>query len=422
NPMNAHHPSRLVVQILPNGLKPEERPRDADTIDEINRRLSAIPEAQQLMVVSIKWTHNGNCVLFTRADQSAAELLKLPQAFEDVVAPGHRIKAGQDTKWLKIQVDGVPTGAFDRIPTIYDQETIHEEFKVKNPTYAGLKITQFPRWMRAREEIARQPKSSVVFAVENTEQAESLLREVKVMTYYQRRDDFTVTLRSDLAKDPDIQVMEVAQRGAPTVTFVNIYNDTTQRESAADRIRTIAVPRDEPAVYSGDTNLHHEEWSCEDKRSNAKSRRFLQWMMEDDQGPQATLLNEKGEITYTPHDATKASSVIDLTFVNAATAAADTIKDWAIDPSMSYGSDHYGIRWVLDHGRREIENTAGIQYSLKEVKQEDWASAFSKALETERTDIDPMMDEGSPITDGQLDAAAEAITRAMQRATAEVGK
>ncbi|KAF7373478.1 Reverse transcriptase from mobile element jockey protein [Mycena sanguinolenta] len=218
----------------------------------------------------------------------------------------------------------------------------------------------------------------------------------RVMTYYQRQNDFTVTLRSDLAKDPDIQVVEVAQQGAPTVTFVNLYNNTTQREPAAERVRALTITHDEPTVYLGDTNLHHEEWSCEDKRSNASSRRFLEWMTEDDQGPQATLLNAKGEITYTPHDATKASSVIDLTFVNSTAAAADTIKDWVIDPSMSYG--------------------------LKEVKQEDWAGAFRKALEAERTDIDPIMEEGNPVTDVQLDAAAEAITRAMQTATAEVGK
>ncbi|KAJ7840182.1 hypothetical protein B0H14DRAFT_2587578 [Mycena olivaceomarginata] len=186
NPMNAQHQSRLVIQIQPNGLRPEERPNDREAITEINNRLRTIPEAKDLTVVSIKWTHNGNCILCTRIDQNAADLLTHYPKFEDVLAPGRQTKATRDTKWIMIQVDGVPTGAFDRIPTLYTSATLHEELMAMNPAYGKLTIMQGPRWTRAPEEIARQRQSSIVFAVEDTEQAASLLRNDKSLSAFGR--------------------------------------------------------------------------------------------------------------------------------------------------------------------------------------------------------------------------------------------
>ncbi|KAF8125013.1 hypothetical protein K438DRAFT_2002429 [Mycena galopus ATCC 62051] len=125
-------------------------------------------------------------------------------------------------------------------------------------------------------------------------------------------------------------------------------------------------------------------------------------MSGDENGPQATLLNKKGEITYTRHDRTNASSVIDLTFINPAAVATDTIKDWAINWSILYGLDHYGIQWVLDQGHTEIDNTTGVQYSLKEVKEEDWVKAFGIALDEEHVNIAPIMDETLPSMTAKL--------------------
>ncbi|KAJ7862235.1 Endonuclease/exonuclease/phosphatase, partial [Mycena olivaceomarginata] len=416
NPLSAHHPSRLIVQILPGGLKPEERPDAEKLTNHINDRLAADPQASHLKVVSHKWTYNGHCVVLTRADQSAAELIKFQHLFTDAIAPGHQTKAGLDIPWVKIKIDGIRTGAYDRVPTIHSEEALHRELSDKNPIYNELKIVQAPRWMRSKEEVASIAHSSIVFAVEDSEQAQHLLREVK------KRADFTVTLRSDIAKDLDLQVIEVAQQGAPTTTFVNAYNDTTQRRSAVERLRDLALPANTPVIYLGDFNLHHELWSCTDKSSNSHSRRFLEWMTEDEHGPQATLLNEKGKITYTPHAREGVSSVIDLTFANGTAIMHDTIQEWVIDRSMSYGSDHHGIRWVMNYGRREVENATATQYSLKEVDPEDWRSVFRNALGRARPEITPIMDEFAAVSDAQLDTAANALTTAMSTATAEIGK
>ena len=64
----------------------------------------------------------------------------------------------------------------------------------------------------------------------------------RVMTYTKKRQDFTVTLRSDIAQDLDIQVLDITQANYPTVTIVNIYSQPkardrhTQDRDAADRL------------------------------------------------------------------------------------------------------------------------------------------------------------------------------------------
>lgn len=46
----------------------------------------------------------------------------------------------------------------------------------------------------------------------------------RVMAYIQQRQDFTVTLRSDLANDADMQILEITQPPHPCTIIVNIYN------------------------------------------------------------------------------------------------------------------------------------------------------------------------------------------------------
>ena len=67
-------------------------------------------ESKHLKVVAASYNRQGNLILSTRADQTAAELLK----HEDVLKPtlawlsGNReVIIQEDKKWFKIQIDGV---------------------------------------------------------------------------------------------------------------------------------------------------------------------------------------------------------------------------------------------------------------------------------------------------------------------------
>jgi hypothetical protein len=48
----------------------------------------------------------------------------------------------------------------------------------------------------------------------------------RTLTYYRQRPDFSLTLRSDLIEDRDIQILDIYQPDQPTTTIINIYNDT----------------------------------------------------------------------------------------------------------------------------------------------------------------------------------------------------
>jgi hypothetical protein len=52
----------------------------------------------------------------------------------------------------------------------------------------------------------------------------------RVITYYKDCEDFSVVLRSDLAKDLDFQVLEVLQAPHPPVLITNIYNQKPGQE------------------------------------------------------------------------------------------------------------------------------------------------------------------------------------------------
>ncbi|KAJ7288036.1 hypothetical protein C8J57DRAFT_1047862 [Mycena rebaudengoi] len=392
NPLEAHHPSRLIVQVLPEGLKPEERPDPNELVRGINARLAASNEARHLKVVSTKWNGNGNCVVFTRADQTAKELLKYKNLFVDLIAKNHQTVVLEDLKLLKIQVNRVRTGWFDTIPGLYTPQLIDQELRENNPAYAKLNIVLAARWMRSAEELKMQMYSSIVFAVEDNEEARHLLRNVKSFAAFGRN-----TFLRRYADHPPFTQCKKCWK----------LNHVSTKCDAAK-------PRRKPLQY---WNIHHELWSRGECHGNSRTRRFVEWLTEAGYA----LMNKKGEVTHTPHSSEGSPSVIDLTFVNGAAVNDDTIKEWTIDESMSYGSDHSGIRWTTEHEKTEIENITGQQYSLKDVEPKDWCKAFREALDGRREDLDPLMN-ADPISNDALENAAKALTAAMQDATAKVAK
>ncbi|KAJ7934555.1 Endonuclease/exonuclease/phosphatase [Mycena leptocephala] len=153
------------------------------------------------------------------------------------------------------------------------------------------------------------------------------------------------------------RVIDVTQPGTPTTTYVNVYNDQKQRiRPAIERLKALDLPTYYLVVILGDSNLHHELWSRAGVKGNTRSNNFVEWITNKGYA----LLNKKGEVTYIPHGNDGSPSVMDLTFVNAPAVNHDTVKDWTIDGTMSYGSDHKGIRWLTDHGRTEYNNVAGV--------------------------------------------------------------
>jgi hypothetical protein len=107
NPLSAHHPSCLVVQIFLSGVLKEQCPYDAKLVAGVNRSLMQHAASKHLCIVSVKWNSNGNCILFTRADQTAQELANHMQVFQHLVGKGRKTETCADEHWYKIQVNDI---------------------------------------------------------------------------------------------------------------------------------------------------------------------------------------------------------------------------------------------------------------------------------------------------------------------------
>src|SRR6202000_225694 len=67
----------------------------------------------------------------------------------------------------------------------------------------------------------------------------------RVLTYFHRRGDFTVSVRMDLAKDLDLQILEMRQGKFPPTIIGNIYNQQSvdhPNQWSVDRLMQMDLP------------------------------------------------------------------------------------------------------------------------------------------------------------------------------------
>ncbi|KAG5637817.1 hypothetical protein DXG03_004314, partial [Asterophora parasitica] len=244
------------------------------------------------------------------------------------------------------------------------------------------------------------------------------------MAYVKNRHDFSVTLRSDIAQDLDIQVLDIEQGTFPTMTVINLYSQPRAKSSlarhsdASTHLQRLRLPRDKPVILSRDWNKHHPDWSIKNSPPSDRTRRLVEWLRE--QG--YTLLNEKGVPTYFEHRARGSTSVLDLTFANHAALAIDATKEWTIDNKLSSRSDHHALRWVIDHGSEEIENITGTKYNLKDTDPVAWQEAFTTEIATHHDRWQSLCNLQQPRSPAELDHDVELLTEAMKAATAATAK
>ena len=185
NPNKAHHPTRLIIQFLPDPVPdgqraiPQQRMDSLEIVETVNRALAKNTESAHLKIVAASYNHQGNLIVSTRGDQTAAQLTPFIHLFKDEIARGRQIQAREDKRWYKIQADGISTTTtkIDGSWGVHTPESIHIELGACNPAYerAEGKIMLKPRWMRSEDETRRNVRSSVVFAVDCEETAKRIL-------------------------------------------------------------------------------------------------------------------------------------------------------------------------------------------------------------------------------------------------------
>ena len=184
----AHHPSRLVVRFLPNGIKEEDK-YDPKSItlrvnETILRHKATRNDMSAPLVVAAKYTtSNSSIILSTREDQTAEQLLHYFETFKHELTKNHtdyRLEAYSDKKWFKIQVDNVPTT--NHFGSICEPTELIAELTKNNPVIQRLKecgqLTMAPRWLRPREELELQTRkrSSFLFATDQEDVAIGIVR------------------------------------------------------------------------------------------------------------------------------------------------------------------------------------------------------------------------------------------------------
>ena len=186
NPSKAHHPTCLAI-VFDSTPPPDSRRDEATTVQDINASLTSKGAPLDLKITAIKWNTQGNCIAFTRTDQTAAAVLPFTSELPNVIAPGHNGQVREDKKWFKVEIQNVRTDAYDYNGSgIYTPQTIHQHLREVNPEYAALNVVILPRWIRPENELTNQPYSSVVFAVDSFDQHAHFLRLAKTMAAFGR--------------------------------------------------------------------------------------------------------------------------------------------------------------------------------------------------------------------------------------------
>jgi len=235
------------------------------------------------------------------------------------------------------------------------------------------------------------------------------------MAYYRRREDFHVTLRSDLVSDADIQVLQVDQPPHPPTIVVNVYNQRAGDDNnswSVDWLRNVALPEDLPVIVSGDFNMHHPLWAIDEPQPDARTEAFVGWLVDR----RMTMCNNKGSPTFLSHCG-RATSVLDLTFANNTAHAANSVLEWRVAPELAHGSDHYPLTWTVDYGAVALENVTAQRFrwrGLKDNVPKKWKAMYESEVRHRAWAFTGLYDE-SPSAQ-TLDIATQELHNAMQAA------
>lgn len=163
NPLAAYHPSQLIVEIE-NGPGPKDRLSEVEIVKQINEVLQSADESRRLRVVNVKFNAHNNCIVFTRADQSAGDLATFAENFIQYIAGDRPTRVRPDERWYKVQLNGVRVRN-ERSGEVRTPQDIENKLRALNPDYARMEVHDLPRWMRHRADIEYNTHSSVVLAL-----------------------------------------------------------------------------------------------------------------------------------------------------------------------------------------------------------------------------------------------------------------
>ena len=162
----------LVVDLAHLNLPVEGRLRPELICETLNKKLGEV-SPPQVQLAAVRWTAKGNLIITAGPSSTPVSLLSAAPHINAILSttlqlPSHSpfTQPRANTKWSKISINGVPTGA-SPTRTPYTPEECHAALAAINPTYASLQITQKPSWVRPPSSYSHGSASSLSVAFED---------------------------------------------------------------------------------------------------------------------------------------------------------------------------------------------------------------------------------------------------------------
>jgi hypothetical protein len=222
-------------------------------------------------------------------------------------------------------------------------------------------------------------------------------------------------MRSNIAIDPDFQILEVTQKPHPPIFIINLYNSKDANNIyTIDRLKQIPVPQQQIAIYTGDWNIHHTNWSL-DSSTRGRATQHKNWLDENN----LTLINTPGVPTWQSNSGQQ--SILDLTFTNAPASNNSIIKNWQVNHELSFASDHFPITWTIDQGQKPTNApTYNPRFNLKETETKKWTEAYLDEIDKRQIAFNNL--NNTNLTQSQAEQAAIAIQEALIEATRKAAR
>jgi hypothetical protein len=164
----------LVVDLANLGLDADARPRPEVICEVINKRIgeeSSVP----IQLAGVRWTAKGNLIVTGGPTVTPHALLASAPYISKILAKSFQLPASTplpaaraNTKWSKITINGVPTGASDK-RGVYTPDECQAALAAINPSYATLLVMQKPSWVRPPTSYSSGAVSSLSVAFEDTD-------------------------------------------------------------------------------------------------------------------------------------------------------------------------------------------------------------------------------------------------------------
>jgi hypothetical protein len=171
----------------------------------------------------------------------------------------------------------------------------------------------------------------------------------RVIIFVFKSFKFSVTFRSNLCTNTNIQIFNISKTNIEKFIIVNVYNEKCQKSNSNEytierKLKTIELTKN--SFVCDDFNALHQWWNSR-IASSIRANALIEWLNKFN----CELINISNDYTFNRENS---CSVIDLTF--ATVDLASKITNWSINDDAKTNSNHEVIQFSINVEDFEIVN------------------------------------------------------------------